>query len=112
MKTELIIHPSHDLTIESRNDIYKIPLGVYQAMADMAGPGMQQKVLAYLQEYVRDRYPGMELNSFVDLSNKDVQKLQSQGITGFEWGMYIQLRPADGQLILPVLDTVTKLLEL
>lgn len=112
MKTELIIHPSFEIQIESRDDVYRVPTHIYQKMFDMAGPGMQQKVLEYLQDYVRDQYPGMELNSFIDLSNKDVQKLKSMGISGFTWGMYIQLRKEDGTLFLPVFDTVIKLLEL
>lgn len=91
-------------------NLIRIPTVVYQIMADMAAPNTQPKVLKFLQDWVLETYPGMELNAFIDLSNRDVQKLEAKGIRGFTWGMYIQLRRAGELNVTPLLDTITKLL--
>lgn len=95
-------------------NIIKVPERIYQMWYEMAQNrydtlGQRQTaILSALQEWARDKWPEMELNSFIDLSNADVAKLQQRGVQGLEWGMYIQLRLRDMVDSIPLPDNIIK----
>lgn len=94
-----------------REGIVKLPLIVYQAMADIAAArhipviDRQASMLNLLKEWVKDAFPGFKLNAFIDLKQSNVEKLKNRGVEGLSWGMYIQL-VLDNDLLLKSVEPV------
>lgn len=82
----------------SKQNIFRLPLIVHQAMADSISfrqgetiQDNQRKLRKLLLDYIEENYPGYGLGGFVELLTIDAKKISLY----LPFGIYIQLIPGE-----------------
>ena len=94
--------------LERHYNIHKVPQVVYQMVYDMAAADgyseeSKWKVLAAIEDWAEERFPGYTVGASAEFSNKDIEQL-SKKISNITFGIYVKLKPRVDTISLPTTD--------